>query len=194
MKHLPQSVKWSWAINKKLVKGAECGPTREERANQSSLTYMQWATWCCNTQAADFLHIPVLWSPALLNYSRSIPHFMFSFYSAPPNPFPLSDSVKTQLGHFFSFQLLFSSFHASCLMVSLHLREDTFLDKLRYICHRLVVLFKACLLSLDNLGMLNGATIVLSQMKLQCDSVFYYHFVLSLSVFKDLSALQSTVV
>lgn len=70
-------------------------------------------------------------------------------------------------------------------MVSLYLREDTFLDKLHDICHRLVVFFQACLPSRDNLGMLNGATMVLSQMKLQCDIVFYYHFVLSLSVFKD---------
>lgn len=69
------------------------------------------------------------------------------------------------------------------------LKRKHILDKLHYISDRLVVFFQPCLLSLDNLGMLNGATIVLSQMKLQCDSVFYYHFVLSLSVFKDMSAL-----
>lgn len=48
-----------------------------------------------------------------------------------------------------------------------------FLDRLHYICHRLVVFFfQACLLSLDNLGMLNGAATVLPQMKLQCDASF----------------------
>lgn len=131
--------------------------------------------------------------------TTTIPHFVFSLYSAPPNPFPPSLSLSLSLcnntaGSFSSFHLLFSSFHASCLMVSLYLREDTFLDKLHYIRHRLVIFFQACLLSLDNLGVLNGATTAISSMKPQCDSVFYYHFVLSLSVFKDMSALQSAVV
>lgn len=166
-----------------------CSPARDKGDNQSSLTYSK-----CNDRpdaatlwlSADFLHVYALWSFLTLCFPSILP---------PPNPFPslfLPFFCKNTAGSFFSFHIFF--FHTSCLMVSLYLRENTFLDKLHYISDRLVVFFQPCLLSLDNLGMLNGATIVLSQMKLQCDSVFYYHFVFSLSVFKDMSALQSTVV
>lgn len=51
---------------------------------------------------------------------------MFSFYSAPLNPISSLRFCKNTAGSVFSFYLLFTSFHASCLMVSLHLREDTF--------------------------------------------------------------------
>lgn len=94
--------------------------------------------------------------------TRTIAHF----YSVPPNPISPLQFCYNTAGSFFSFHLFFSSFHASCLMVSLYLREDTFFDKLHHICHKLVAFFQACLLSLDNLGMLNGATIVLSPAKI----------------------------
>lgn len=162
----------------------------DKEAEQSSLTY-----WTCNDGpdaathwlSAGFLHIYALWSSFTLRSSSRLP---------PSKPAARLPSSFLLYRH--SWVILLSPhvvlFHTSCLMVSLYLRENTFLDKLHYISSSLAVFLQPRLLSLDNLGMLNGATIVLSQMKLQCDSVFYYHFVLSLSVFKDMSALQSTAV
>ena len=95
--------------------------------------------------------------------TRTIAHF----YSVPPNSISPLQFCCNAAGSFFSFHLFFSSFYASCLMVSLYLREEThfLISCIIFVTSRLPF-FRACLLSQDNLGMLNGATTALSPPKI----------------------------
>lgn len=69
MKHLPQSVKWSWAISKKWGEGEESGITCEKSAWPR---LFDWKTcWCTTTSSWRFLDIQCLPSPPAHGLSSS---------------------------------------------------------------------------------------------------------------------------
>lgn len=73
------------------------------------------------------------------NHSLLTTRFAFSFYSKHVSSLPICNGTA---GSVSSLYLLFSSFHASCLMVPLYLWDDIFLDHPPCICHSLLCYFR----------------------------------------------------
>lgn len=122
MKHLPWSVKWSWAISRKWAEGEVGRPMRVKTADCSSFTCMWWETWCCNAGRMRISHRFLYFDQCLPFLTRSI----FSFLLCPTRPVASLRFCKNTAGSVSSFCLLFPSCHASCLMASLCLRKDAF--------------------------------------------------------------------